>query len=817
MNTKLYWIIRDRWIKVVFFAKKRWFSMTNKRYNEKKTKSFFFLILKTVILQSFKAGVMCLIVLFLDRLLLCFINQESLDHQFFLDIVIGGIGVAGVILGLYCSNMAAMFSSKYTNAPESINKLYQRDIITNKCVKQIIGYITFCLGLLAVCIAEIDFSFITVILILLLTIRTIITFSISGNRAYDLSNTYRIADAVYPDILYVMDKLTKRTHIDGDKNFQYHYRRMCIDYLRILRDIAIYNKPNSENQTAPIITFLKNNLTVLFVYIKEKSYIPYNSLWFAEKTQYQQWHTASDAEVTAKIKFGLMLDTKNVRDYMWFESEFEKVNQICFDVLLKTEDYSSVYNYIAVLSTLSEGITDSNSIAYWNQYVKSLKESLFPIISKKQGIKTVDDKVAGIADAYAAVCFNFVLSICLYIDQLDIDSILNYAVSIDSYANIDFRKGAHLNNEPMEDLYRRIETEIKVEKQRVTPHWYIEQKVAQKLFDHINLLSFQMADMFQFAFSVGNELLNDKCYYNAAIWFCRLSELDAKLSYRRIYEKIIDLEKALWAHKKDSKIIWSDSSINKSIDIIKDISRKLPQSLKKCSGIFAITHQENRTEFPDLLGYSYNRFCDCLITAIANGDCITFRSLYDGFLETTLMYQEYVRTDVIKRKEEHMQGAVFHVFSAPIFEYAMISGLAILWGEFVGSQEWRKTVEEEIEPYTDKSKEEKHRVLPYINQIVSARKSTQLGIGNRDIIESGWEQMISAAIRNHPKYKIADGKFEQRFIACDSKLFTAFTSHFLVDLGVIHDVEELFCVLCVNPYVQEKEKYHTRSKWEETI
>lgn len=817
MNTKLYWIIRNWWIKFSFFLKKRWFSTTYKSYNEKKTKSFSFLIIKTVILQSLKAMLMCVIVLFLDHGLLCITKQESLDHQIFLDIVIGGIGVAGVILGLYCSNMASMFSSKYTNAPESINKLYQRDIVTNKCVKQIVSYITFCIALLAVCITEIDFSFITVVLLLLLTIRTIITFSISGNRAYNLSNTYRIADIVYPDILHMIDKLTERKGIDGDKNFQYYYRKTCYNYLGVLRDIAVYNKSNSENQTAPIITFLKNNLTVLFAYVKKKPYIPYNSCWFAEKTQYQQWHTASDMEISTKIKFGLMLDTKNIKDYMWFESEFEKVNQVCLDVLLKAGDYSSIYNYLAVLSNLSEGITDINSIAYWNQYIKSLKESLLPIISKNPNIQTIDDNVAGIADAYAAVCFNFVISICSYIDKLDIDSIFNYAVSKYDYKNIDFHKGEQLNNAFVEDLYHRIEAEVKIEEKRITPPWYIEQIVAQKLFDHLNLLTAQMADMFEFSFSVGDKILSAKSFYNAAIWFCRLSELQAKIARRRTCEKIINLEKLLIEKKKDPKVIWNDSDISQSLESITNITRIIPQSLKKCSGIFAITHQEKRTEFPGLLGYCYNRFCDCMITSIANDDVTTFKSLYEGFLGTMLLYQEYIRTDLIKRKEEHLQKAVLHVFSAPVLEFAMISGLAILWGEFVDSKEWRAIVEKEIEPYTDTSKEDKHRVLPHINQVISARKGTLLGISNRDIIETGWEQMVSAAIRNHPKYKIAYGKFGQKYIVSDSRLFSVFTRHSLAELGVIHDIEELFCVLCVNPHVQENEKYHTRSKWEEIV
>ena len=817
MNTKLYWIIRDWWSKVAFFVKKSRFSASSKLYSAKKTTGFSGLILKTIFWQTIKAGVVCFFALCLDKIIMCITKQSTLNHQMFLDITIGGIGVAGVILGLYCSNMASIFSSKYTNAPESIKKLYQRDIVTNKCVRQITGYITLCVCFLAVCILKVDFSFVSIVLLLILTIRTIITFSISGNRAYDLSNTYRIADVVYPDIFYVLKKLTKRKGIDSDKSFQKHYRNLCANYIEVLKDIAVYNKSNFDHQTAPVITFLKRNLTVLFEYVKLKPSIPYNSLWFADKAQYQQWHTAHDEEISLKIKFGLMLETKEVRDYLWFESEMEEVNKIGLDMLIKAEDYSSIYYFLAILSSFSEGILETNSVQYWNRYIQSLKDKLVPIISKKLESNQSDDKRVGITDAYATTCFNYVMSIGTYFENLNIESVLNYAVSLDNYSTADFKKNYYLNNQTEEDFYQRIQTELKIEKKRITPPWYIEQNVAEQVFNHINLLTSQMAEMIELAFSIGDRLFNDKCYYQAAIWFCRLSEMDAKLSYKNVYERIKAMEKSLLAKKKDDKILWAESSISKSIERIKKVSQTIPKSLKRCSGVFALTHQECRTDFPDLFGYCYNRFCECLIDAIANNDYVAFKTFYEGFLSTALLYQEYIRTDVIKIKEEYRQKAVLHVFTAPIFEVAMISGLAILWGEFVETPEWRTIVEEEIKPYTDKSDTEKHSVLPKINQMISARKKSFFGIGNRDLIETRWEQTISAAIRNHPNYQIQYGKFGEQHIVSNSKLFNAFTRNSLVDLGVLHDVEDLFCILCINPYVQDDEKYHSQSKWEEDL
>lgn len=814
MNTRLYWLMRDFWLKLVFLIRKCIFIVMDKSYNRKKTQRFSRRIAKTVVKQTFKTVILCLIALALDRVLFRFAKCEPLDHQLFLDIVIGGIGVAGIILGLYCSNMASMFSSKYTNASERINRLYQADIVTNKCIKQILSYIAFCVCLLAVCILKIDFSGFTLCLLLYLTIRTTVTFSISGNRAYELSNTYRISDVLYPDLLHTIDKLSEREGINGDKSFQKHHRDVCIGFIKTLKEIAIYNKSNSANQTSPIITFLKNNIAVLFAYIKKKPTIPYDSFWFTEKPQYQQWHTASDSEISTKIRYGLMLDVKYTKDPTWFESEMENVNKICLDMLVKANDFSSIYSYIVLLSQLPEEIVYASSISYWNQYIRTLGETIIPIISKEKDGQAADD-IAGITDAYAALCFNYIMTICNYIRSIDVDLILNYATSVNYYSELDLKRGKYLNNEEIKNFYNRVETELKIEKKRITPTWYTEQMVAKQIYEHSNLLITQMADMFAFASSVGERLLESKCYYKAAIWFCRFSELDAKITSLRIYDRMFELENRLLEKKKDPKILWNSSSIEETVEKIKKISQTIQHSLKKCSGIFAITHQENRGNFPDLLGYSYNRICDCLVAAIADDDYASFESLYSGFLATALLYQEYIRTDLVKRKEEYLQSAVLHAFSAPVFEYALISGLAILWGEFSGEETWKKLVEKELQPYADKSNPELNELLPKLNQMTLMHKRPMMGIGNRDILKTDWEQTISAAIRNHSKYKVEYVEYGEKQIVSDSKLFKAFVRASFPEFGVIHDAEELFCVLCVNPHVEEKNKYHTQSKWEE--
>ena len=820
MNTKFYWIIRSWRKNIIFKLKKILYSIRYMLENKKRTESFSWLILKMVFKKLLLACIICVSSILIDSIILNITEADILDHQLFLDIIIGGIGVAGVILGLYCSNMASIFSSKYTNAPESIIKLYQQDILTNKCIKQIVGYITICVVMLVVCIAEIDFFYFSVVLLLILTTRTIITFSVAGNRAYDFSNTYRIADLIYPEIYSIIKKIKKRNDIHSDDSFQNYYKKLCFKHFETLSDIAMYNEKNSNGRTAPAVSFLCSNIRTLFFYIENKPSIHYASYWFADKTKYQQWHTASDTETSIYVRCGRMLEPKSEKDYCWFESKFEKINNVSLSMLISSDDYTSLYSFLVLLGKVPEEIVQTESLNYWIKYILSLKSRILPIITNNKNLADTNQNIAGLSDAYVILLFNTIMNICDYVDKLDISKELSYATEIAykaNYEKIDFKEAVYLNSKKIETFYNSIAVEKKIEKDKITPDWYVEQVLSKEIFDHLNYLSNQLSVLYTEAKNIGENLLENKCYYSAAVWFSRLTEIYSKISSRDIFGKFKELESELIIRKKDDGKTCNESVITKNAENIQKISTQSIHSLKECSSIFALSHNTNRTEYPDLLGYCYNLICDSLVTAIFENDYETFVTLYKGFLGTALLYQEYIRTDLVNPANNYNRQAALRVFASPLVEFSKISGLAILWGEFTDVSKWRNAVESEIEPYKDVSNTDKHKVLLNIIDTIKNYKLFRFGIGNRDLIQTGWEQLVSTAMRNHPNYKEEYGDHFDKYINSKSKIFTEFSRHHFADLGVLQDTDELFLVLCINTYLKDEEKFHTDSKWEELI
>lgn len=816
MNSELFWIVRSKCDKIKFIFNKMLFYINRRLYYIGITSSFSFLLSRTLFFQIALNLIVASILYVGDAMLYLKIGKTALDSNVLINIVIGGMGVAGVILGLYCTNMASIYSAKYTNAPNSLSRMFQEEIITNKCVNQIVGYIILCLILLFELIIEIDLYYISTIALFILTTRMIVTFSIAGNRTYQLSDTYRIADNIYPEIYSLLHKISNQRYFSKDKNFQNHFQIVCNRHIKILEDIAVYNKDNPQNQNSAMLTFMKRNISLINSYWNIKSSIYYNSFWFRNKEQYQQWHYASDSAIDTALRTGTTLYTTQIKDYWWYEESLETVNDICFDKLCKEMDLNSIYSYLADISKVSTNVTNGSSMIHWINRVKSIQMKVLPLCVKayENDKEQNNDITAAIADILVVIYLNFIIGVNHYLEIMNPRDFIEKSKHVYSFKKINFKTNKFLNNIISEKMFKCIEAEMIIENKRITPDWFIEQMVSQIIYNHFNEIIDTIDLLYKHCFQIGDYLMSKKLYFQAMIVFSRFPEFDSKSSLMiNFFEKNIP-----WLMEKhlEKEILWDECRLEIFKDKRAEIKKRLPEYWVRCSGIFSIQNWEIRGDYPDLLGFCYNHLCEYLISAIESNDFEVFKTAYKDFFSTMLLYHEYVRINAIKVKESYKQSAIFHIITAPIIEYAMISGLAILWGEFSENTQWKDIAENEIERFINLDKEKNLDKIPCLIELATLRKNHMLGIGNRDVLQTGWENRVTRAIRKYGFYKFEYKEFGHKSLITNSKLLKAFCRS-TFDLSGLSDTEEVYFVLCLNKYLTEEKKYRGSFKWEEDL
>lgn len=121
MNSKWYWLIRQKYRNLKFQIKKAAFRLNERKESSERLSSFSRIVIRTLLVQVAINLVLVAVLYVGDKLLLSAMEilaktqtnplVATLSESILVDIVIGGIGVAGVILGLYCSNMTSVYSS----------------------------------------------------------------------------------------------------------------------------------------------------------------------------------------------------------------------------------------------------------------------------------------------------------------------------------------------------------------------------------------------------------------------------------------------------------------------------------------------------------------------------------------------------------------------------------------------------------------------------------------------------------------------------------------------------------------------------------
>ncbi len=812
MNSKIYWKLRKRMLNILFKFKTIIYRSISIISIPKDYAPFSLVIAKKAILGLIKGIIIAFFLLFLDGILLEAECLAKIDGSIFTAVVIGCLSIAGVILGLYCANISSIYSSKYANAPAAVSNAFQCDRLTQRCINVIIDYIIFGFIVIVEILIDCSLSLGTVFTIILWSIVVIISYSVAGNRAYQLADVYSVADDSYR-LLYkiISNNLNKKIYLN-DASFQNHFQKICENQIKLLNKIQRFGESLAENNIATMIQFMCKNLALVEAYWEIKRYIPRDSYWFRNTQKYQKWHLTDSIATSTVLRTGTILPSKAEHDYWWFENEIFSINRKCILYLCKTSNYSSLYTYLSCFDTICEIAINSKEVNYFVNQINYLRELVEKLATDPERQDDEENKIfAGIVEQISLLYLSIVMESKKYCENLNIKKFISNAISIiDKGKPLD--KCELFRGKEQLDFYNKIITEIQVEKKRLTPDWLIAQNVAKEAYVYINSLIDAIREGIDNSFRLGQYLYEKKMLFESCIISLRFYEYESKLS--RLLEVIELKEREFSEYHIDQALIWDELKVEILKQTIKKWKNTIPSLLLKCSSEFSIKTWEKRDEYPDFLGESYNHICDDAINAITQNNISQFQVDFENLSRLMLLYQEYIRTDFIKKKDVYKIEFVYYAFTSPIAEWAQIGGLAILWGEFNSNKDWKEivnTVTAKI--FTDDS--EGTELAETFIKYIQDRDKSWIGFGYRGFLETEWKQRVAQAIKNSEIYQTEYDLFGMK-LKTESKLLNAFCQNF-ESMGFTTDPSEVYWVLCINPMLPEEKKFRTRYSWEDKL
>lgn len=814
MDKKIFWKLRKSILVIIFYIKRLLYRIIDFINGKSDYRSFGGLVVKRCLLGMLKAIMFVIVGLRVDGLILKIKDVPEVDKSILVSTVIGGIGVSGVILGLYCANIASIYSLRYVNAPKGIADAFQYDKLTRRCIFGIVDYIIFGFLVILTTMMVSKISWGTVVVFIVWAIAVIVSYSVAGNRTYQLSDVYWVAMDSNRILCRIISKRLKQKMFCTDANFQNHFLKVAEKQIGLLKLIQKYGEQVNKNDSidnSAMTEFMVNNLILVELYWKVKKNIARSSLWFRDTMKYQRWHFSNSTESSVALRTGTALRTKREHNFLWFEEELISINKNCLHNLFERYDFSSIYSYIRILEKMCSTAIECKEADFYVAHVDWIKQELEKKINSADVARCEGTAFASVIEIVSILYLDFILESSRVYQEFDIKKIsLKVIQEIDSGKAVETNKSVCSRQNI--DFYKKIITEVNVEGKRITPDWVIKQQIAKEEYVYLNSLLDIVREGMDHAFCLGKALAENELYFEACIILTKFYEYESK--YTRFVKIVKSRKEELVSFKIDKESRWDEFRLEKLQTTVSEWKKSVPTLLAKCSSYFALKNWEKREEYPDFLGECYNHICEDAVEAITSGDIKQFEIDFENLSKLMLLYQEYIRTDFINNKVLYRVEYAYYIFTSPIVEWAQIGGLAILWGEFHSDDEWRICVTKCCDLIL--KKKGKHTELAEkLIEYAQHRNKFIIGIVDRALLETGWQQRVANTIRNSEICE-TENAFYGHHLKTSSKILNAFCPDF-IEFGFTIDPSEVFWVICVNPMIKEDKRFQTKYSWEDKM
>lgn len=734
----------------------------------------------------------------------------NIDYTVYTDFLICAIGVAGVFLALYYSNISTIYSSEYSNTPNKVRRLFEYEINNNKSISKINKYIIFTSLVLVCNMVGIKTWYIFIIVSIVKTIDIVISFINRGNIIYEYANIYNVLRNKKKELMFYIDSVVNINRLYND-TMQNTYGKNASD---VLEDMDLVNNYILEkkdiNEKESIKEFLNENIYFLICYLQEKNKIMFNSLWFQKIPKYKKWYNADFGEKSIAIYTGTELQPREISDLDWFEKNILKMNEKGIFFLINNNCYKEVQEYLySIIDSIPFWIRYGNISLFYEHIVK-IVDAITKEIQKEsfESQKEIEDTI----EYVKVILIDFVLKIREYIlniklDKYEIFQNGKYKFNDNSLINMN---DIVVNNSEFYDIYKGLKNEIKLENRIITPKWYIKQRVSKIYAQRINIF----LEYIEKIYSLNNKIEENLFEYSQ--YECSSSLL---VNENELYNKIKTLyedTKSILEEMEDSNIVEEDrvpkikfkEIISKICSIHKE---QIPTLWSKHCEIWGIRQENNGR---DVFGFCYNNLCEFIFDSIIRFDYDTFEKNYNNILRIAILSEISIHEEVKDNKEYNDFAKVKFQFSG-LNNMFKISGYAIIIGEVLNDTRWKAKIDSELQKLINKSEK-----INFIEQIKRWKIAIQWladDIRNIEIDGTNMDLRFRNAIENSNKLKFKSvGPFGQKKIINTKNLEKIYYSE---TSGISADMREIFAIACLNKYLEQDDKYSSErmilKEWEE--
>ncbi len=587
------------------------------------------------------------------------------------------ITVVGIFLTLYLANLSAVIGSLYAELPEKLRNLTIREKVGNVSVEYLVFLTVFSLVLLSAgALLELRpraALYITSIL----GVMTIPMFLSLARRAFGFLDPTQLASSILQELDQYTYYATTKGTLSYDPSFQHHYQLKAVDALHgLARLVEVAQQRDSLRVEA--LARLSMQIAWFFPrYLRMKRQIPTDSRWFKYNLEHLDWYTADITRLQLALATYIPLPPSEKVDHYWLENELFELNYTVLRDALQDSRIrviqQSLENALRFWDILGTELETGTAIRFMSEIsatiidLASSTETSSPIRNELETIQWLD--YLSLLPIRLALGFQ---KGAQTIDVHDLAAKIAKANWLNSRTAYDLNLPFSVLT-TLEGIQHRLSFEIRSERRRISPEWYIQQLVFHNLFKVlVREIEALVGLVDSFYVQHAKTLIASKRYSYALAFLSRGLEYVNKLGYH--FNPLGELTSRLETYRINNMADWKDfdwSTIEARLD---EGNKSLILTMADCIAYCPIPQRPNT---PDVLGQAVNLVSQSYFAALCSKDTELALRLYPRLFHGLLQ-----KHDDLQAKYVNNRQVMFTYIIDPIVDLLELSGYTFVMAEF---------------------------------------------------------------------------------------------------------------------------------------
>lgn len=672
--------------------------------------------------------------------------ESNVNTSTFEATLAGLLAMSGVLLGLYLAAVSLVAGTVYARVPDDVRQVLLRAKVANIYLGALVLLASVCTVLLVARSLGISPGVFQLLLVSLLALASILCFPVLALYVLRFFDPGQLTPELQRTLTNQIRSASPRGSMWRDPAFQRHYQQRASEALRtykqLLKLIGSAGQGTNALRRAGFET-----LSLLRWYAPKKAGIPTTSLWFERSPQFKRLSVVSSSELLLSLQTGTAIQPDQVPDPLWIERELCQTLGRGLHDLGQRGDFEGANSLGTALGETVGYLAES---LFLDEALLLLQELKLPLSRAPQDTSLSANLRAmpedfrfylSVAELRGYGVVSLLVGFYKALAQLKVDAVRRNVSRI-SWKN---SKTIYQCVVPQSVLQRlewlapRLDFELRVEGQLISPTWYIDQMVGEAfahfLADALKTLSALLEEAF---LPIASEMhQTGRSVIAAQILQKGIEAFEKLLHYlpemRKCHEELSQLHTV-----KDFP--WPTIDWDLSKEHLKASRDKIISTFASCAPDLAKVPPPPL--LPDYFGHCYAITCDECYFAMAQGNSRLFEDLYPKCFAMCFLAQSRAKQD--PQAAEPLAQAVFTI--DPLVDLLELSGYAIVFEE-LESHGYSSVVEAAWSDYLSKFADV-NTLAPIFATAAHFASSLLIGMPPRETIRFRWRQDMQAQLRN---------------------------------------------------------------------